>query len=183
MMEPQSEPKQLNDKPTRTITFRVNSQVLAKLKDYARRDKSTVNALVNKILLQAIEWNVIAAKSSLMPTERDVVKSILDNLDDETIVHIAQRKGKTLPRDLCLSMHGSCEINDWIDIIKLGSSVTGFDLATMNDESGTVFVMRHNMGKKYSLHSSSFYKQAFKEFDCDAIFEASENTLVFKMPK
>lgn len=182
MMETQSEPI-IHDKPTRTVTFRINSHVLEKLQVHAKFEKSTVNALVNKLLFQAIEWNVIAAKSNWVPTERDVIKSVLDNLDDETIVQIAKREGKTLPKDLCLSMHGICGMDEWMNIIKLRSYVAGFDLTSMNDDKGSVYVMHHDMGKKYSLHSKSFYEQAFKEFECDAVFEDSENTLVFQISK
>lgn len=182
MMESQDESQRYNEH-TGTVTFRVDSQVLTKLKDYAKYEKSTVNALVNRLLLQAVEWDIAAAKARWVPVERQVIMSILDKLDDKMITQTAQAEGNTLPRDLCLSMRGNHEIDDWIDIIKMRSAVAGFDLTAMQEGEESVFVMRHDMGKKYSLHSKLFYEQAFKELGCNATFEISENTLVFKIPR
>ncbi len=181
MLKSQDESQRYNE-PTGTVTFRVDSQVMTKLKDYAKYEKSTVNALVNKLLLQAVEWDIAAAKSRWVPVERQVIESILDKLDDKMIAQTAQMEGRTLPRDLCLSMRGNHEIGDWIDIIKLRSAVAGFNLTATQEGEESVFVMRHDMGEKYSLHSKLFFEQAFKELGCDATFEASENTLVFRIP-
>ncbi|MGB9002243.1 MAG: hypothetical protein WCC52_00365, partial [Nitrosotalea sp.] len=78
---------------------------------------------------------------------------------------------------------GNYSVNDWIDIIKMRSVVAGFDLTEINAGKMMVFVMRHDLGKKYSLHCKTFYEQAFESLECPATFEISENTLVFKIPK
>ncbi|HKU33051.1 MAG TPA: hypothetical protein VJR22_04325 [Candidatus Nitrosotalea sp.] len=182
MMKTQTDPQKYKES-TGTVTFRLDSKVLAKLKTHAQYEKSTVNALVNKLLLQAIEWDVVAAKSSWVPIEDKVIKLILEKLDDKEIVQVAQKEGKTLPRDLCLSMRGNYGISEWIDMMKIKSFVAGFDLTAIHDENESVFVMRHDMGEKYSLHSKLFYEQAFKDLGCDATFQISENTLVIKIPK
>lgn len=182
MMESQAESQKYSES-TGTVTFRLDAQMLAKLKKHALYEKSTVNGLVNKLLLQAVEWDIVAAKSKWIPTERELVKSILDKLDDKMIIQVAQEEGKSLPRDLCLSMRGNYSVNDWIDIIKMRSAVAGFDLTEMDAGKMTTFVMRHDLGKKYSIHCKAFYEQAFESLECPATFEISENTLVFKIPK
>lgn len=181
MMKTQSEPKQ-GSTSSRTITFRVNSDTLAKLRDHAAHEKLTLNALVNRLLLQTVKWNITASKSDWVPAERGVVMAILESLDDESIIQIAKKQGKSLPRDICLSMRGNYGLKEWIDIINLWSTIAGFNLTTMHANGQSVFVLRHDMGKKHSLHIKSFYEQAFRGFGCDAAFEASENTLVFKIP-
>jgi len=182
MMKTQADSQKHSDSAG-TVTFRLDSKVLAKLKTHAQYEKSTVNALVNRLLLQAVEWDVVAAKSNWVPTEDQVIKLILEKLDEKAIAHVAQTEGKTLPRDLCLSMRGNYGINEWIDIIKTKSSAAGFGLTTIHNGNESVFVMHHDMGEKYSLHSKSFYEQAFKDLGCDATFQSSENTLVIKIPK
>lgn len=182
MMKSQAESQQYRE-PTGTVTFRIDAQILTKLKEHAIYEKSTVNGLVNKLLLQAVEWDIVAAKSKWIPTERELIKSILDKLDDKIIVQVAQAEGKSIPRDLCLSMRGNYSVNDWLDIIKMRSVVAGFDLTELNAGKMMVFVMRHDLGKKYSLHCKAFYEQAFESLECPATFEISENTLVFKIPK
>lgn len=182
MMESQAESQKYGES-TGTVTFRLDAQILAKLKKHALYEKSTVNGLVNKLLLQAVEWDIVAAKSKWIPTERELVKSILDKLDDKMIIQVAQEEGKSIPHDLCLSMRGNYSVNDWIDIIKIRSAVAGFDLTEMNTGKMMTFVMRHDLGKKYSLHCKAFYEQAFESLECPATFEISENTLVFKISK
>lgn len=182
MMESQAESQKYRES-TGTVTFRIDAQILAKLKKHALYEKSTVNGLVNKLLLQAVEWDIVAAKAKWIPTEREIVKSILDKLDDKMIIQVAQEEGKQIPRDLCLSMRGNYSVNDWIDIIKMRSAVAGFDLTEIDAGKMMAFVMRHDLGKKYSIHCKAFYEQAFESLECPATFEISENTLVFKIPK
>ncbi len=182
MMKSQAE-FQTNKERARTITFRIHARTLEKLRKYSAYEKSTVNAVVNKLLLQAAEWDIVAAKSRWIPIERELIRSILDKLCDGDIIHVAKAEGKTIPRDMCLSMRGNYGINDWIGIIKMRSAAAGFDLTQINEEKMTVFVMRHDLGKRYSLHCKTFYEQAFESLQCPATFEASENTLVFKVPK
>ena len=172
----------LPGKSSRTVTFRINSSTLAKLKEHARENRSTVNALVNNLLLHAIKWNITAAKSGWVPTERGVLRAILENLGNETIVGIAEREGKTLPRDICLSMYGACGIKEWLEVIKLRSAAAGFDLTTMRGKNESIFVLRHEMGEKFALHSKLFYESAFKNLGYKAVLEASENTLIFRIP-
>ena len=99
------------------------------------------------------------------------------------IIPVAQEEGKHIPRDLCLSMRGSYIINDWIDIIKTRSAVADFDLTEIDAGKMMTFVICHDLGRKYSIHCKVFYEQVFESLECPAIFEISENTLVFYIPK
>ncbi|MDE1763827.1 MAG: hypothetical protein KGH88_06250 [Thaumarchaeota archaeon] len=82
----------------------------------------------------------------------------MERLDDRTVTQVASTERRALPRDLCLSMRGNYGISEWVDIIKMRSSATGFDVTTIHDEDEDIFVIRHYMGEKYSLHLKSFYE-------------------------
>jgi predicted HicB family RNase H-like nuclease len=46
----------------KTVTFRIDKQVLDKIKSHASFERITLNALVNQILAHAVDWDIVAAK-------------------------------------------------------------------------------------------------------------------------
>lgn len=171
------------DNGNKTITFRIDSIVLDKLKNHGKFEKVTLNALVNQLLAQAVDWDVKAAKAGWVPIEKSVLEETLHNIDEKTIIDIAKMAGKIIAKDMSLSMLGNFGVNEWVSILKLRAKAAGFGFSEVNDGDYKKFVMRHGMGYKFSLHWKTFYEYCFKELGCPVSFDITENTTVYKVPK
>lgn len=168
---------------SKTITFRIDSSVLDKLKNHSKFEKITLNALVNQLLAQAIDWDVKAAKSGWVPIEKSILEETLHNLNEKTVIDIAKMAGKIIAKDMAFSMVGNFGVNEWISILKLRAKAAGFGFSEVNDGEFMKFIMRHGMGSKCSLHWKTFYEYCFKELGCPVSFDVTENTVVYKIPK
>ena len=167
----------------KTITFRIDSDILNKLKNHSKFEKVTLNALVNQLLAHAVDWDVKAAKAGWVPIEKSVLDEIMHRLDEKTVVDIAKMAGKMIARDVALSMVGNFGVSDWVSILKLRAKSAGFGFTEISDGDSMKFVMRHGMGYKCSLHWKTFYEYGFQELKCPVSFDITENTVVYKIPK
>ena len=57
-----------NNKPAvnESITFRIDSQVLDKIRKYSEYDNMTLNAAANQILSHAVDWTIPACTCRLV---------------------------------------------------------------------------------------------------------------------
>lgn len=166
----------------KTITFRIDSGVLDKLKNHSKFEKVTLNALVNQLLAQAVDWDIKAAKAGWVPIEKSVLEETLHNLNEKTVTDIAKMAGKIIAKDMALSMVGNFGVNEWVSILKLRAKAAGFGFTEVNDGDHKKFVMRHGMGYKCSLHWKTFYEYGFKGLGCPVSLDVTENTIVYKIP-
>lgn len=166
-----------------TITFRIDSHVYEKLKKHANFERVTLNTTVNQLLSHAVNWDVVAAKAGWVPVEGPVLKSILDSLDEDEIIRIAKMAGDSIARDMSLSMMGSFTVSNWVNILNLRSTSAGFGFSQIDDGESIKFIMKHDMGTKFSLHWKAFYEYGFKRLGCPVTLEYTENTVVYRIPR
>jgi hypothetical protein len=167
----------------KTVTFRIDTQVLDKIKSHAAFEKITLNALVNQLLAHAVDWDIVAAKSGWIPIPKALLMAWFDNLDDKTILDIAEENGRKVSRDMLFSMRGKYEAWEWVSILRGRAKAAGFSFTQVDDRDEVKFIMKHDMGLKWSKHFKTFYEAAFKELGCNIKFDFTENTLVYKIDR
>lgn len=173
----------LDSSHTYTVTFRLDSRTLKKLKNYANFERHTLNAVVNQLLSHAINWDIVSAKAGWVPVEGSILTAILDNLDEKTINDIAEMAGNTIAKDMSFSMTGSFGVHEWMTILRLRAKSAGFGFSQIEDKNFVIFIIKHGMGMKCSLHWKTFYDYGFRQLECPVTFEITENTVVYKIPK
>lgn len=167
----------------KTVTFRIDKNVLDKIKSHATFERITLNALVNQLLAHAVDWDLVATKSGWIPVPKALLMSWFDKLDEKEIQGIAEEKGKLVSRDMLYAMKGKYGILEWISILRGRAKAAGFSFTQIDDKNDVKFIMRHDMGIKWSKHFKSFYESAFKELGCAVKFDLTENTIVYKLDK
>ncbi len=167
----------------KTVTFRIDKNVLDKIKSHATFERITLNALVNQLLAHAVDWDLVASKSGWVPVPKPLLISWFDKLDEKEIQSIAEEKGKIVSRDMLYTMKGRYSVWEWIEILRGRAKAAGFSFTQLEDKNDVKFIMRHDMGIKWSKHFKSFYESAFKELGCAVKFDLTENTIIYKLDK
>ena len=167
----------------KTVTFRIDKEVRDKIKSHASFERITLNALVNQLLAHAVDWDLVAAKSGWVPVSKVLLMAWLGKLDDKVIQNIAEEKGKLISRDMLYAMKGKYDMWEWISVLRGRAKAAGFSFTQIEDKTELKFIMRHDMGLKWSKHFKSFYESAFKELGCDVKFDLTENTIVYRLDK
>ena len=167
----------------KTVTFRIDSRILDTLKSHAAFEKTTLNALVNQLLAHSVDWDIVAAKSGWIPIPKVLLMSWFDNMDEKTILEVSEEKGKKVSKDMLLAMRGKNGLLEWISILRGRAKAAGFSFTQVNDANDVKFIMKHDMGIKWSKHFKTFYETAFNELGCNAKFDFTDNTLIYKIDK
>ncbi len=167
----------------KTVTFRIDKEVLDKIKSHASFERITLNALVNQLLAHAVDWDLVASKSGWVPVSKVLLMAWFDKLDDKVIQSIAEEKGRLISKDMLYAMKGKYNVWEWISVLRGRSKAAGFSFTQLEDGDQMKFIMRHDMGLKWSKHFKHFYESAFKELGCPIRFDLTENTIVYKIDK
>ncbi|MDE1765157.1 MAG: hypothetical protein KGI27_02665 [Thaumarchaeota archaeon] len=167
----------------KTVTFRIDKSVLDKIKSHATFERITLNALVNQLLAHAVDWDLVASKSGWVPVPKSLLMAWFDKLDDKTIQNIAEEKGKMVSRDMLYTMKGKYDVWEWISVLRGRAKAAGFSFTQLEDKNELKFIMRHDMGIKWSKHFKSFYESAFRELGCTVKFDLTENTIIYKLDR
>lgn len=165
------------------ISIRIDSKILDKLRSNAKIENTTLNSLINQFLRHSVDWDIFASKTGWVPIPKYALVSILDKVDEKTILEIGERVGKTVPKDLLLTMSGKYDVHDWLSILRNRAHAAGFGYSETDENGEIKFIMHHNMGLKWSKYFRAFYDSAFKELGYDLKFNLTENTLVYKLDK
>lgn len=168
---------------TETLTTRVKKQTLDKLRLYAKAENTTLNSAINQLLSHSVDWDVIAAKTGWIPIPKDVLIAYLDRLDEKTVMEVADECGKHVPRDLLLAMRGKYDAKEWISVLRSRAKAAGFHYTEIIEDDHVKFVMKHDMGMKWSIHFQTHYDSAFKLLGVDAEFSITNNTISYKISR
>lgn len=168
---------------TETVTARINKQTLEKLRSYAKSESTTLNSAINQLLSHAVDWDIVAAKTGWIPIPKDILITYFDKLDDKTIMSVADVSGQNVPRDMLLAMRGKLDIKEWISILRSRAKASGFHYAEILEDDYVKFIMKHDMGMKWSIYFQTYYMSSFKTLGCDAEFSITNNTFSYRVSR
>jgi hypothetical protein len=182
---PNSESISKKRKNTESITFRLESEILNSLRQEAKRKDIRLNTLVSQIAKLHTSWHSMAAQAGFISVRKALVSKLLESQDDEQIKSLARYVAKSTNRDFILMLRRKCNIHSALDIIETWIRITGYSYTHNTEDLNYskrmhMFVVHHEMGRRWSLYLAELYKNLFEEFDVrTSQFEMTDSTLVF----
>ncbi len=168
---------------TETITARISKGTLNKIRSYAKSESTTINSAINQMLSHAVDWDIVASKTAWIPVPKDILVSYFDRLDDAVVIEVAETSGRHVPRDLLLAMRGKIDVAEWISVLRSRAKAAGFHFNEIVEDDFVKFVMKHDMGMKWSIYFQTYYDSAFKSFGCNVNCSLTNNTVSYKISK
>lgn len=168
---------------TETITARIGKRTLDKLRSYAKSENTTINSAINQLLAHAVDWDIVAAKTGWVPIPKDILISYFERLDDKTIIEVADASGKNVPKDMLLAMRGKLDVKEWISILRSRAKASGFHFSEIVEDDFVKFVMKHDMGMKWSIYFQTYYMSAFNALGCDIDCSLTNNTISYRISR
>jgi hypothetical protein len=149
---------------TENITFRLESDLVDRLKEESEEEKINLNSLVRKSLIEYLWCHSGAARGTMVPTSKSRFKAIMEELSEDQILKVSEANDKTDPKSLQFILHGEYTEQALAESLEIWSIVSQFDFAKrMLNDGRTYMSVRHGMGYKCSL------------FFCNTIVEAIYN--------
>ena len=179
---------------SRSVTFRLDSNVIDELQTEADNREISLNVLVNQVLKRYAEWDRYENKIGMMPVPR----MILSNLIDKSI-SIAKRSGVkdvdryrdeiikeaaelafTLMKDSVLFMKK--QYNLWVVLSVLEEYLKVSGIKSDHKLEGSrkhVFIIQHELGENWSLFTKDLLALIFEKLaNVKAEINVTPNTTI-----
>ena len=174
--------------PTRrkseSVTFRIESKALEKLRHEAEQKDISTNTLVNKLIKDHLNWHSKAAEAGFISVRRPFVSKVIRHLPEQEIISLAEYVAKTTNKDSLLLMKNEYTIKSALEVLESWIKISDYPYRhdeTSNDQIKHSYVIQHDMGMKVSIYLASLYQFLFEELGQykKIEFDKTENTLAF----
>ena len=169
-----------------SVTFRIESKALEKLRREAEQKDISANTLVNKLIKDHVNWHSTAAKAGFISVRRPFVSKIIKYLPEQEIISLAEYVAKTANKDSLLLMRKEYSTKSALDLLEYWIKISDYPYRhdeTSNDPNKHAYVIQHDMGMKVSIYLASLYQFLFYELGQNnrIEFDKTENTLTFSI--
>lgn len=149
---------------TITRSFRFDQELSKVLDEEAERMGVSVNSVVGIILRRFAEFTRFLSKIDMVIINRELLTTLIDSLDENTITVLGAKLGGSVPRDtIVFWKKGLTDENvfEYIEKIMCRYGHLGtYD--EVRQPTGRTIVVRHRLGKKGSKFFESFFRSMLK---------------------
>lgn len=163
-----------------SITFRIDSQKLKTLREFADENQVSLNTLVNQILTGYIEWDMVAVKAGYATIQKDILREVFDAVDDKTLKDVALKTADS-SKDIMLIMTGQVSLNAFFSILRNRAKRSGFTFREYEENGIKKFILQHEMGGHWSIFFKIHCERIINNAGHKARVEYTDNTLIISV--
>lgn len=168
-------------KKTSTITFRLDDDVVRKLRVESNQRQVSTNTLVGQALRRFLEWDMYQPIAGFVMINKRVFIHVFSKMKQEEITDIASRIGKNEVKDIALFMKGKLDMLSflsWFEMRMINSSV---QVSHTQENGSHTYIMKHDIGKNWSIYHKVVLELIFQEiFDRKIPVKFDKNTISFE---
>ncbi len=147
---------------TRTVSFRVPENTIIEIEKEAKTKLGSTNSLINKILLQYIQWDRYEERMKMFPLPAESLQHILEQLDDVTRCEMVDIIFNSI-RDWALVSKKKFDIHSTLQVLEDYCKMVNISIEDTVSGGLRSYVIRHNLGKNVSLIVSELVTKIFWE--------------------
>ena len=173
---------QLGRKRTVTLTIRTNEQVFKALAQEADARKVTVNAFVNQILTNHVDWGRHASKYGSVEIPVEGFAAVLDLLDNETVARFGRESAQQRWKSLISIWHGDTSSEAVLKFVIFWLENTGQAKITLADDVKPRRVIGfHHLGRKGSILFKHAIETMFEFAQKKVVVDIQDDQFSFKV--
>jgi hypothetical protein len=168
----------IKPRKSRSITFRLDTNVIEELQREADEGEFSLNILVNHVLRRYVEWDRYEKKLRMIPVPMTLLSKLIDDImklaADEGILDVNFHRDKIIKnaaetafsviRDSVLFMRKKYNLWSVLDVLQEYMKVSGI-MSDHRIEPGRrhVFIIQHELGENWSLFAKELLYKIFVE--------------------
>ena len=168
-------------KKTSTITFRLDDDIVKKLRSESGNRQVSTNTLVNQALRRFLEWGMFEPVAGFVMINKRVFTQVFGKMKQDEVIDIATRVGKNEVRDIATFMRGGMEFLSflsWFEMRMINSSV---QVSHTTQDGFHTYIMKHDIGKNWSIYHKTILELIFHEvFNRKISVKADKNVISFQ---
>jgi predicted transcriptional regulator len=156
----------------------LDDDTIKRLKTVSGKRQISTNTLVNQALRQFLDWGMYEPTSGFVLINKHVFTKIFGKLKQNEIVTIASRVGKDEVKNIAMFMKGKIDLESflcWFEIRMINSAV---QVSTIHEDNFHRYVMKHELGKNWSLYHKTILELIFTEVFHKKIVVKIDKTMI-----
>jgi hypothetical protein len=167
---------------TESISFRVNKEILDKLKAEADDRRLSTNSLAIQIFSDYVAWHFAAQKAGFIAITSKLVWKLLEKVEEDEIARIAREFARNGSKEVLLILRSECSMESMLDVVETWARVCGYTFKVLTKDDSTTYVIQHNMGRKWSILIRELLSQIYEDFGRPSpAFDISDNIVSYRI--
>jgi hypothetical protein len=171
----------LATKKTSTMTFRIDEEVLNKLREESEHRETSLNTLVNQIFKRYVEWDMFESKVGMVPVAKPIIVELFGKMTKDEIIDMANRIGKNVVRDIALFMKGDISLASFLSWFEMRMKASSIEINHNIKNGYHTFIVKHDLGDNWSLYHKTVLDLIFVDvLDKKVQFDYNAGMISFK---
>lgn len=145
------------------MTFRIDEDILNKLRTESEHRETNLNTFVNQIFKRYVECDMFESKVGMVPIAKQIIVELYGNMTKEEITDMANRIGKNVVRDIALFMKGDITLNSFLSWFETRMKASSIEINHNIKGSNHTFIVKHDLGEIWSLYHKIVLDLIFRE--------------------
>lgn len=148
---------------TKTITYRLPVNMIEEMETQARQQNTSQNVLVKQIIQKYLQWDRFSEGIAMIPIPKNILQTMGNDMT-ATDIDLIVESVKPIIRDSVMFMKGKYDLKRCIETLEDYMQATGMQSDHRVEGSLHHFIVKHGLGKNWSLFTEQLLKEIFHEF-------------------
>lgn len=148
---------------TDTISFRLDNEVLAKLRRESEKQGISLNVLINQVLRRYTDWDMFESKVGMVPVARPILDSLFGRLSGDEAVEMAKKIGSEIVKDVATFMKGAMNLESFTSWFETRMQMSGFEVNHNVKNDTHTYIVKHDLGQNWSLYHKTVLEIIFRD--------------------
>ena len=148
---------------TGTISVRLDEELLNELRKESTKDNTSINAVINTIVKEYMEWHRFAVKTGFVVLPKPLLVRIMDRISEKELTRATEFLSKSEVKGLTILMRKKWDVFSFLEGLESWARASGLLLVHGVDGDMDVFILRHEMGLKWSKFIGAMLRSLLQE--------------------
>lgn len=149
------------DKKIWHVSFRLDAEIIEKLKKEAVRQDVSLNVLANKVFKRYVDWGMFESQVGMVPVARPILDALFKKFDEDEIIDLAQKVGRDIVSDIAKFMKGSMDLDSFMSWFETRMKISNFDMNHSLQNDTHTYIIKHDLGRNWSLYHKTVLELIF----------------------
>jgi hypothetical protein len=154
----------ISHKRSENVSFRLNNDILYKLKTDSERKQISLNTLANQVFDFYVNFTS-SASADMMPAPKVALTDLVEGYDEDQLKAHAERVYNKVGLDIIYQLRGKYDFESVLDVWLYRLRASGIPykhIIDVQNKNRHTFIVQYSMGKKWSLVVAETMKRYFE---------------------
>ncbi len=150
-------------KKTETMSFRLDSNILDKIRKESESQGISLNVLANRIFSRYTEWDMFEPKVGMVPIAKPIVSALFKKLTEKETVELAEKIGHSIVSDIATFMKGTMDVDSFVSWFVTRMKISDFEMNHTEENRKHTYIIKHDFRYNWSLYHKTVLQLIFND--------------------